>query len=73
MGCCKVKYTNSNGANVLIGKYRNIDDAIKVIDKELEQEKSYFADKNYDYADYGMITEIWDKETKEYSRWEIIE
>lgn len=69
----KVKYTNNFGADILIGKFKNKDEAIEIVDKELEREKENFSDKNYDYADYGLITKIWDKENEEYSQWEIIE
>ena len=69
----KVKYTNNFGADILIGEFKNKDEAIKFVDKELEREKENFSDKNYDYADYGLLTKIWDKENEEYSQWEIIE
>lgn len=52
----KVKYTNNFGADILIGKFKNEDEAIKIVDKELEREKENFSYKNYDYADYGLIT-----------------
>lgn len=69
----KVKYTNNFGADILIGEFRNKDEAIKIVDKELEREKGNFSGRNYDYADYGLITKIWDKESEEYSQWEITE
>lgn len=69
----KVKYTNNFGVDILIDEFKNKDEAIKIIDKELEQEKKNFSDRNYDYADYGLTTKIWDKESEEYSQWEIIE
>ena len=69
----KVKYTNNFGADILIGEFKNKDEAIKIVDKELEREKENFSDKNYDYGDDKIITKIWDKESEEYSQWEIIE
>ena len=38
----KVKYTNNFGADILIGEFKNKDEAIKFVDKELEREKENF-------------------------------
>lgn len=70
----KVKYTDNTGCNDSVSSYFTKEEAINAIDKELDNEKEErFCGKNYDYADCGDKTEIWDKDGDDYACWEIIE
>lgn len=65
-----VRYEDNTGPEDAVSYYDTAEQAEAAIEEELDSVKEWFRGRDYDYADFGSKTEIWECGGHEYASWD---
>lgn len=66
----EVRYTDNTEPQDFILSFESEAKAEAAIEKDLQLFKAAWVDQDYDYGDFGNVTEIWIPGGDKYARWE---